>query len=230
MAKLDGVFWQGRLGFVVDRGWAESHIADGRAIERIDIGPLLEFSGRLPDLGLAPVASWLVARLFQSTGNRLGFEPHARLRNDGGGVPIHLIAFTESLKPVAFLFLRGESSGIELWGECAAEVSLDQITSAFASALIENPDHLMRCKLTTIDADPLNLPGRRYGTPHVFGWDGRKFLGRRIDEESIVAQAAAAADGSPSDQTSSREPKRLRLIGVSLSWPHDPWCEPAGEP
>jgi hypothetical protein len=225
MAMMDGVFWHNGFGFVVARRWAESHFPDRRKIDRTDIALRLEASGRLPNLAAAPVASWLVARLFELTRQRLGFETHARLRNDGGSIPLHLIAFTECLKPVAFLDLRADSTGIEFWGECAADIDPDQITSVFLSALLAHPDALVKCKLTTIDTDPPDLPHRRVGEPHVFGWNGTRFLGQRIEEDRIVADAIAAA-AHEQEETSARAPlieisEALvpSIIGVSIPKP-----------
>jgi len=130
-------------------------------------------------LGPAPVASWLLARLFQVTRERLGFETHGRSYNDGGGYYVNFIAFSRDLRPAAFFDLHADSTGVRLWGTCSADVSPDIILKSFVGALLENANDLMVCKLTTIDTDPADLGKRRFGKPQVYGWDGAKFLGYR---------------------------------------------------
>lgn len=211
---MDGVFWQSECGFVIDRGdW--SHFPDRMKIERADIDPILSASGRLPSLGPAPVASWVVARLFHLTGERLGIETHARLRNDGGGVPLRFIAFTPSLQPLAFLFLHCDSWGIDLSGECAGDALPEQITGAFISALLEKPNELTVCKLVTIDTDPPDLPHRRRGKPHVFGWDGEKLLGFRIEEDKIFAREEGDSTRTLANQVSADPNARKLIIDIS---------------
>lgn len=188
---MDGVFWAGEIGFICDRGRDRSHFPGAQRMGPIDIVPRLAAYGQMPRLGSAPVASWFVARLFHLTRGQLGFETHDRLRNDGGGIPLKLIAFTRALKPVAFLFLRADSTGITLTGECASTYVPGQVVDSLNAALLEKPLELTACKLITIDTDPPDLPMRRRGKPQVFGWDGKKFLGYRIDEEQIFAREAA---------------------------------------
>lgn len=209
---MDGVFWSGELGFVCDRSWEHSHFPDARKIAPIDVAPMLVASGRLPGLGPAPEASWLIARLFHLTGERLGFESHDRLRNDGGGVPLKLIAFTRVLKPVAFLFFRADSTAITLSGECALEYMPRQIVDAFLATLLDKPLDLTVCKLITIDTDPPDLPLHRRGKAHIFGWDGKNFLGYRIDEEQIFAREAAKSAPAGATENASAEPNGNRIV------------------
>jgi len=51
-----------------------------------EIADKLEASGRLPALGGAPVASWLLPRLVEITRNGIQLDDEERIRNDGGSV------------------------------------------------------------------------------------------------------------------------------------------------
>jgi hypothetical protein len=175
---MEGVFWHGDMGFVVDPCKMSSNFPDARTIERWEIGESLKASGKLPSLGPAPVASWMLARLFQLTKERLGFDTHDRRGSDGGGYYLNFVAFSRHLKPEAFFYVHGDSAGVRFWGTCAANVSPETVVTNFTEAVLENPTELTVCKLTTVDTDPPDLK-RRYGKPHVFGWDGNKFLGFR---------------------------------------------------
>ncbi|MGL6074239.1 MAG: hypothetical protein ACRC8S_08765 [Fimbriiglobus sp.] len=176
---MDGVFWHDDMGFVVDPQKMPASFPDAVKIEVIDFAERLEASGKLPPLGPAPVASWLLARLFQLTRDRLGFDTNERIRNDGGGYYLNFVAFTRKLKPVAFFMLHGQSKSVRLWGTCPSEISPEAVLLAFSESLLENPTDLMVCKVTTIDTDPPNLHVKRTGKPIVFGWDGTGFLGFR---------------------------------------------------
>jgi hypothetical protein len=176
---MNGVFWNANIGFVVDRHHMPSQFPDAKKIEQPDFADLLQASGKLPSLGPAPVASWVLARLFHLTNEGLGFGTHDRCYNDGGGYYLNFIAFTRAMKPTAFFYLHGTSNRIRLWGTCAGDASADTILASIADALTENPMELIACKLTTVDTDPPDLHKRRFGKPHVYGWDGNKFLGFR---------------------------------------------------
>jgi hypothetical protein len=62
---LDGVFWHNDIGFVIDKTAMESMIPDGTCFDDVSLDTLLAETNRLPKLGPAPVASWLLARLMQ---------------------------------------------------------------------------------------------------------------------------------------------------------------------
>jgi hypothetical protein len=177
--EMDGVFWHDDLGFVVDSQHMASSFPDARRIDEHQLAVRLDSSGKLPPLGPAPVASWVLARLFCLTRERLGFETHARLYHDGSGYYLNFVVFTRDLRPAAFLNLHGNSAGVRVWGTCTPEFCPDAIMKAFIDVLLENPNDLNVCKLTTIDTDPVDLDKRRLGKPHVYGWDGLKFLGFR---------------------------------------------------
>lgn len=96
---MDGVFWHNDMGFVVDPQRMASSFPDAQMIEQLQFAQVLKSSGKLPSLGPAPVASWLLARLFQLTLERLGFETHGKIYNDGGGYYLNFVAFTRDLRP-----------------------------------------------------------------------------------------------------------------------------------
>ena len=73
---MDGVFWHHEIGFVVDPQRMASTFPDGVRIGQTPLDSLLKETGKLPPLGRAPVASWLLARLMHLTNERLGFEAH----------------------------------------------------------------------------------------------------------------------------------------------------------
>ncbi len=114
--NLDGVFWQNELGFVVDKHKMPSSFPSGDIFGPVSLRALLLDSKKLPNLGAAPVASWLLARLMQLTNEGLGFERNDRLYNDGGGYYLNFITFSRNMTPLAFFNVHGTSEECSCWG------------------------------------------------------------------------------------------------------------------
>ncbi len=180
---MDGVFWDGDVGFVVDQQRLPSSFADGISIPTFSLDQLLIDCGRLPLLGPAPVASWLLARLMQLTTEGLGFGAYEKVYNDGGGYSINFVAFSRDMQPLAFFNVLGSSSSCRCWGQASSPFPPEILIQTFIHALTSDVTDLMECKVTCFDTDPPNLPKRRIGKPHVFGWDGSRFLGFQTKPE-----------------------------------------------
>lgn len=174
---MDGVFWHDEFGFVVDPHHMPSRFPAAQPFELLRFDERLSSSGKLPRLNQSPVASWLVARLFQLTRERLCYETVHQCFNDGGGYWLNFISFTRELKPLAFLNLHANSSRVQLWGTCSDDIAPSTVINAFVGALMAQPDDLMICKWTITDSDPPDRDKRRFGDTNIFGWDGSKFLG-----------------------------------------------------
>ena len=177
---MDGVFWHSDMGFLIDSCKISSSFPDAQTIEQREIGESLKASGQLPSLGPAPVASWLLARLFHLTRERLGFETQDRSYNDGGGYYLDFVTFSRDLKPEAFFYVHGHSSGVRFWGTCATDVSPEGVLKTFMDAVLESPTELMVCKLTTSIRIRPSLDKRSHHRRAArVWWDGNKFLGFR---------------------------------------------------
>jgi hypothetical protein len=175
--NLDGVFWQDELGFVVDKHRMPSSFSGGDIFGPVSLRALLLDTKKLPNLGAAPVASWLLARLMQLTDEGLGFERNDRLYNDGGGYYLNFITFSRNMTPLAFFNVHGSSDDCSCWGQCTAGFLSAKLLATFVDALVVNVDDLMECRLVYRDTDPSNLDKRRIGRPCVMGWDGTSYLG-----------------------------------------------------
>ena len=174
---MDGVYWHEDVGYVVDTHRMPSSFPDGVTFGPVVLDDLIRAAPGLLDLGTAPLASWLVARLFHLTRERLGFETTTKLYNDGGGFYVNLIAFTRDLKPFAFFYVHGTSADCRCYGQCARSHEPGVMISSFVESLTSEPMKLMQCHLTVIDTDPPDLDKRRLGKPYSLGWDGTRFLG-----------------------------------------------------
>ena len=179
---MDGVFWYDDIGFVVDKHKMQSTLPNANPLDFFSLDSLLMETNKLPNLGAAPIASWLLARLMRLTTEGLGFEANAKLSNDGGGFYLDFIAFSRGIKPLAFFNVHGTSAHCHCWGQCAESFQPADLRRVFVDALIENVDDLMECQLTYYDTDPPDLEKRRVGDPRVLGWNGTAFLGFRIKD------------------------------------------------
>jgi hypothetical protein len=141
----------------------------------------LSNSGRLPNLGGAPVASWLLARLGKVTDEGIPCLFGAE-SNDGGGYVVEFLAYDESDTPVAGFQLQGDSVGAAVLGDCVPNCSPEEVLHALAAALLAAPDDLVACRLAVIDLEweedpegftPEPVPDSR----NCYGWDGKDFFG-----------------------------------------------------
>ncbi len=174
---MDGVFWHDDVGYVVDMHRMPSSFPDGVTFGPAVLDDMVRAAAGFPDLGTAPLASWLIARLFHLTRERLGFETTSKLYNDGGGFYVNLIVFTRVLKPFAFIYVHGTSNNCRCWGQCARPHEATTVISSFVDSLTSEPMALMQCHLTVVDTDPPDLDKRRFSKPYPLGWDGTRFLG-----------------------------------------------------
>jgi hypothetical protein len=181
---MDGSFTSGRFRFQVEssdwvhdeaRGFNEDLYDDG------DLGLRLAGSGRVPDLGGAPLASWLLARLARLTDGRLGLagEEH----NDGGGYVVEFVVYAEPEQAVASFQLQADMEGAGVVGQRVADCPAEEVLGALAAALLAAPDELMARELAVRDPewelDPeMYKPRPVEGTCNQYGWDGQHFLGK----------------------------------------------------
>jgi hypothetical protein len=173
---MNGVFWNDDTGFVVDPQSLPSRFPHGMEFRELEFAGRLLESGALPELSGAPVASWVLARLFALPGERLGFEARCRLRNDGGGFHLNWVAFDRSLCPAAFFDLAGYPTAVWLYGGCSPLFDSESVVAAFTNSLTSEPLVLTPCRVEIVDTDPPEAPGK-FGRTFVYGWDGGRFLG-----------------------------------------------------
>ena len=182
MSNLDSAFWYDDFGFLIDR--THHPVAAGAGLKAFgdsEIAEKLEASGRLPALGGAPVASWLLPRLVEITRGGIQLDDQERILNDGGCVYLKWLAFTKTLKPRAFFSLIAYPNRIKVRGDCLPNTEPAQLVAAFLAPLVEHPDALRKWRVSVTDTDPPSAPGT-LGRTYIFGWNATKFLGTREHE------------------------------------------------
>jgi hypothetical protein len=204
---MRGCFTSRSFRFEID--WSDWVSDDGRTFdeeledEAFDLR--LTATGRIPDLGGAPIASWLLARLARLTDDMLGVDGEES--TDGGGYVIEFLVYREPNRtkpavmqpllfdmeelgvhieperPVASLQLQADMQGVAVLGYRAADCPGEKVLQALADALLAAPDDMMAREIAIFDPewkeDPEMYKPRPFkGSRNWYGWDGSRFLGR----------------------------------------------------
>ncbi len=204
-----GTFHSGRFRFQVERSDWSSDSENGFE-EAFDNGLDLRlvYSGKLPDLGGAPIASWLLARLAKLTDNQLGLAGIEH--NDGGGYVVDFVVYRVSVSPagknvcffqqslfepgdvytdegvgypVASFQFQADMEGAAVLGRRSSEFEAEDILAAFATALLAAPTDLTPRELVVKDPEwkldsEIYRPQPVKGSRNSYGWDGSQFLGQ----------------------------------------------------
>jgi hypothetical protein len=207
---MDGSFASGRFCFKVEGSHWESDLARGFSEDLQDdaFDLRLTDTGKVPDLGGAPIASWLLARLARLTDNRLGLADMED--NDGGGYMVEFVVYlvyaelenkkatfvqpllfnmvelgvhVEPEKPVASCQFQADMEGAAVVGQRVTDCPAGELLEALATALLAAPAELMSRELVVRDPewklDPeMYHPRPVKGSRNWYGWDGFRFLGK----------------------------------------------------
>jgi hypothetical protein len=151
-------------------------------LSEYEFDQILIRSGQLPNLGSAPFASWMLARIATLTSGILVFPINGKQRNDGGGYVIDFLVYNKNERPIAEFQLQGDTMGAGVLGRRTEDCSSDDVVQALASILLEQPMDLTVCRLSIVDPewreDPsMYIPKPKRGSKNLYGWDGKKFLG-----------------------------------------------------
>jgi hypothetical protein len=203
---MAGSFISGRFRFQVEGSDWDVDDAHGFDEELVDdaFDLRLTDTGRVPNLGGAPLASWLLARLARLTDNWLGLG--AEEDNDGGGYLVEFVVYLEPEKPIpgqtqkmlpfvpefivsvepklvaAFQF-QADMEGVAVLGQRVVDCDAEKVLEALAAALLAAPEDLMARELAVRDPEwkcdhEMYNPRPVKGTRNWYGWDGFQFLGK----------------------------------------------------
>jgi len=163
---MERVFWHSDFGFVAEGSASDSAFPGGESYEVLPFAERLLSSKRLPDLSGAPVASWLLARLFALTHGHMLRDPFSDFSSHLAGYLISFAAFTQQLQPTAFLHICGLTDMVTLQANTPEGTKAYDVIHGFYSALLAQPQELRPCKWT------VTAPEQTVS----FGWSGTHFL------------------------------------------------------
>jgi hypothetical protein len=207
---MRGSFSSGRFRFQVEGRDRETDLARGfrEDLEDDSFYRRLTDTRKVPDLGGAPIASWLLARLARLTDGRLGFA--GRHDSDGGGYMVEFVVYllhpdwvpqtgpsvqlflfnmaeferpVDPEKPVASFQFQADMQGAAVIGRRTPDCPAEQLLHAFATALLAAPTDLMGRELEVYDPEWREDPSAYKPRPtkssrNWYGWDGFHFLGK----------------------------------------------------
>lgn len=177
-----GAFSAGPYLFAGDDGYAEVELGDALVeIAVDDLDARLLAQGGLPELGGAPVASWLLARLAALTGGGLGLDPQL-VEHIEGGVWVLDFVVTREASPVAKVQLQAGMIGAGVLGVIAEGEPLESLLVGLQGRLLEAPGQVEVAQIQVVDPDWAACPEDYTPPPTVgsrcrFGFDGAAYLG-----------------------------------------------------
>lgn len=178
-----GAFAAGPFHFVVDDGYTPLEL--GEALVQIaveDFDERLLGSGRVPAIGPAPIASWVLARLEALSGEGgLGFSPGFPEFVDGGTWVLDFLV-GRGAEPVGKVQLQGGMIGVGALGVLAPGEDPEAVVGALCEALLAAPEAVRPIEVWVVDPEQGDLPEEYEPEPndgHVcrFGYDGEAYLG-----------------------------------------------------
>lgn len=164
-----GVFHTSNYYFLLDENQTPIDMHDRREFVEEELDNRLIQTGKLPNLGSAPIASWLVARLAALTGGNLGLINGEEQGVDGGDCCLELLVFGSNQKPVGSMQLQA-GQGIAVLGSCGGSENPELIMQEFVEALLAKPSDVGEFSIRVRDPET--------GSRRVYGYDGSKYLGR----------------------------------------------------
>lgn len=178
-----GAFDAGPYHFAVDDGYAVLDLPEPLlelAVE--DLDARLVTSGHVPELGGAPLASWLLARLEALTeGRGLGFSPGLVEHVDGGVWVVDFVV-TRGDAPVGKVQLQAGMIGAGVLGVVAAQEDPAAVVQALGQVVLQAPEEVRACEVRVADPEWLEAPEDYAPPPEEdavcrFGFDGEAYLG-----------------------------------------------------
>ncbi|GAB4199721.1 MAG: hypothetical protein OHK0022_20200 [Roseiflexaceae bacterium] len=127
------------------------------------------------DLGEAPFASWLLARLWHLSGGAvqlaLNVDPTGSGLADGG----NYLAFAVIEDAAGRVLAELQIEGMDIFAQIiltarSVHVSPDDVITALANTLKAQPSQIAPCRIAIADPE-------QHGQIHEYGWDGSHFLG-----------------------------------------------------
>ena len=180
-------FWQDDIGFVCNSNFTDAQLPGTCTTSLTDFHKTLSESGRLPDLGGAPVASWVLARLAALSAKRFPYHVGQIFGSDGGDYWLQFIAFTPKFQPLGLVSLSGGETAVQIWAQISPASESERVLAAFTETILVNPTDLTRTSLIVVCTD-LADPNLWKKMPFIFGWDGKRFLCEHAPEYAVNAE------------------------------------------
>lgn len=183
--EIPGVFWQDGYGF---RCEDEYRNVDLPSVASSTVSNFIELAKErniLPDLGDAPIASWLLARLSFLADIYYPFRFGQKIGSDGENYWLRFYCLSEDSEPIGMLSVLGKEQEIVVSCSVSTElVSPKEIVTSFIDRLLENPDEIEEAKVTVICTE-MSDTEVSFKIPKVYGWDEDGFIFEQSPKDTI---------------------------------------------
>ena len=152
-----------------------------KGLRELGLAIVLCESGKLPEPAWhAPIASWVLARLFAEAGGKLDLPREQGV--DGGGYCLRFNVKDRTSKVVSHFQLQGDTLGTRILGRCRKAVQPRRVVSQFTQILLRDPANVAKCCIRIYDPEWEEDPGCYAPKPtrrsrNTYGWDGKQYLG-----------------------------------------------------
>jgi hypothetical protein len=182
--QLNDAIWIDDIAYLCERRYQGVEFPGKVYTDRKDFEQSLKDSGKLPELGRAPIACWFLARLAHLCGKRFPYSYGQVIGSDGADYWLRFFCIQRPATPIGVLHCSGKQAGITLCfqhGESqSAEVALDR----FIGALLEAPQAVSRCKVI-VQYTEFCDPSLAFHVPRVYGWNGLRYFNEGAPQHAI---------------------------------------------
>lgn len=183
-AKSTGVLWVEEVGFLCDQHCHDMDLPDFGKATREHADEELLATGALPDLGGAPVASWLLARVARLAGKRFPYSYGEVVGSDGADYWLHFYCLSRTGNPLGVLSCFANQLAVVLTVNHSPQVDPNVLLNSFIRLLLAEPDKVSRCRII-VQYTEMTDPKVACHIPRVYGWDGRRYLNEGAPEHAV---------------------------------------------
>jgi hypothetical protein len=182
--QLNNAIWAGHFGFVCERRY-QGVVFPGKAqTVRENLIQTLRESGKLPDLGGAPVASWFLARLAHLCGKRFPYSYGQVIGSDGADYWLRLFCIIRPAIPIGMLHCSGKQERITFSYQHSGWPDPNRVLEKFIEVLLESPSEVSKCKVI-VQYTEFCDPNLAFHIPRVYGWNGLRYFNEGAPQHAI---------------------------------------------
>jgi hypothetical protein len=181
---LTGVIWEADVGFVCEQRYHDVALPGATTTHRENVDRALLASGVLPDLGGAPTASWLLARVARLAGRRFPYSYGEVVGSDGADYWLRFYCMARSGKPLGTLSCFGKTAGIAMVAQSLSGVEADLLFDSFIRSLLSAPAEVSQCRII-VQYSEMTDPEVAFHIPRVYGWDSGRYLNEGAPEHAV---------------------------------------------
>jgi hypothetical protein len=183
-SQLNDAIWVEDIGFIAHNGRYDPEFPHRTFTERKDLEKTLRKSGKLPDLGRAPIASWYLARLAHLCGKRFPYKYGGVLGSDGADYWLRMYCLKRPATVSGILHCTGKQTEIRLSLQHQESENAAPVLDKFIRALLQAPAELSRCKVI-VQYTEFTDPDLKFHIPRVYGWNGLRYFNEGAPQHAI---------------------------------------------